>query len=127
MRPIVVIILTSLAASGCAHTRISRERDTYTAEVFAGLQRERAAADALMLAAEAALQADDIPACRAYSEPALVIQAKAQPQAFRALWLAGIAYPLEDGSLPEEGVEQEDPGAAPPVLSVDEVCPDLPE
>ena len=100
---------------GCATVpkRVIRDTQVYTLEILAGLQREQEAAQSLFEAADAARDNGDQPTCRIYVQPALVIQAKAKPQAYRALWLAGLPYPNADGSLPEPGETQPDPGAAP--------------
>ena len=114
MRMIVAGILVSLLAS-CATIpkRVMRDTQTYTVEILAGLQREKDAAEALFEAADAARDAGQEEACRVYVHPALVIQAKSQPQAYRALYLAGLPYPNADGSLPDPKEKQPDPGAAP--------------
>ena len=103
---------------------VTRDADTYVAEILAGLARESEAADALMLAAESALEAHDSELCAVYAGPALLIEAKARPQAYRALWLAGIVYPEADGTIPPEGTEQADPGPSGSVESVMSVCLD---
>ncbi len=78
--------------------------------------------DASPKAAKAAKAAGDRVKCVAYAKPALLIQAKAQGQAFRALWLAGLNYPKADGSIPKSGEEQADPGPTGVPASVDTVC-----
>ena len=93
--------------------RVIRDTNTYTAEILAGLQREQEAATALFAAADRALAAGEEESCREYAGPALLIQTKAQPQAHRALYLAGLPYPLADGSLPDPKDAQPDPGPAP--------------
>lgn len=117
---IVAIILVTVG--GCVTGKIVRDSQTYTAEVMSGLLREKLAAKHLLEAAKAAKAAGDRAKCVAYAKPALLIQAKAQGQAFRALWLAGLNYPKADGSIPKSGEEQADPGPTGVPASVDTVC-----
>tara|TARA_R110002020_G_scaffold194133_3_gene394726 strand:+ start:3103 stop:3543 length:441 start_codon:yes stop_codon:yes gene_type:complete len=113
MRMIVAGILAfSMVACATIPKRVIRDTQTYTVEILAGLQREKDAAAALFEAADAARDAGHEEACRLYVHPALVIQVKSQPQAYRALWLAGLPYPNPDGSLPDPKEKQPDPGAA---------------
>ena len=114
-RHIVACFLGFILIAGCATLpkRVIRDRDTYIVEILAGLQREQEAATALLSAADAARGLGDEIACRVYAQPALLIQAKAQPQAYRALFLAGLPYPNPDGSLPDPKDTQPDPGPAP--------------
>lgn len=114
MRRIVVCFLFIATTVGCATipNRVIRDSQTYTLEILAGLQREKDAASVLFEAADAAKDSGDAATCQIYVHPALVIHTKAQAQAYRALWLAGLPYPLEDGSLPDPKDEQDDPGAA---------------
>ena len=111
---VAIVACIGLAFGGCATVpkKVVRDTQTYTAEILAGLAREQAAAEALVVAAELARSAGDEELCREYYAPALLIEVKAEPQAYRALWLAGLPYPLADGSLPAPGTEQEDPGPA---------------
>ena len=106
------MIVALLLACGTLPKRINRDTQTYTVEIFAGLQREEKAAEALLKAASAAAKRGDLEACEDYAAPALLIQTKAQKQAYRALWLAGLPYPNKDGSVPDPKVKQPDPGAA---------------
>mgnify|MGYP003128538106 FL=1 len=116
-------IVALFLVTGCAHKQqVRRDANTYVAEVLAGLQREKEAAAALHLAAQDAVDRGEMDQCLQYAAPALVIDAKAQPQAYRALWLAGMPYPLEDGSLPAAGQEQPDPGPAGLVPATDTAC-----
>jgi hypothetical protein len=104
--------LTTLAALtfGCATIpkRVQRDSGAYAAEVLAGLAREQDAAAALFEAADNALSAGDVEACRRFVAPALVIQRFAELEAHRALWLAGLPYPV-DGVMPDPRAEQPDP------------------
>jgi hypothetical protein len=116
---IVGVIGVALLSGCCLTGKVARDAKTYTAEVFANLLRQKAAAKMLFKAAEAA---DDDKVCAAYARPALLIEAKAQGQAYRSLWLASLPYPLKDGTIPAEGVKQPDPGAPGPPRAVSEVC-----
>ena len=121
----LLAVFMALPMSGCCgpeSNRITRDRDTYVVEVFANLARQNEASEALLQAAEASARAGDVEACEGYAEPALLIQAKAQAQAWRALWLAGQPYPLEDGSLPPEGEPQPDPGPAGDPVEASNFC-----
>lgn len=114
MRTIVACFLVfSITACAAIPKKIVRDSQTYTLEILAGLQREKDASEALFEAADAARDAGHEEACRLYVHPALVIKAKSQPQAYRALWLASLPYPNADGSLPSPKDEQPDPGSAP--------------
>ena len=108
--------------SGCATTDVVRDGKTYTAEIVASLLRQNAAAKELKVAAIASKELGDNKACERYARPALLIEAKAQAQAYRALWLAGLPYPKADGSIPEDGEEQDDPGVAPSPEPVSTLC-----
>ena len=110
---IVATLSVALASCTTIPKRVVRDSQTYIAEILAGLEREQAAADELAVAAAAARDAGDESACMAHYSVAHLIMVKAQPQAYRALWLGGLPYPLEDGSLPDPKQEQEDPGPAP--------------
>jgi len=98
--------------------RVIRDTQTYTLEILAGLQRESEAASALESAAVLARDAGDAELCQQFYTPALTIQVKAQAQAYRALYLAGLPYPQEDGSVSTEA--QDDPGPA-RTIEADEV------
>lgn len=119
---LIGFIVALFLVTGCAHKQVRRDASTYVAEVLAGLQREQEASAALHVAAQDALERGSVNQCVEYMAPALVIDTKSQAQAYRALWLAGLPYPLQDGSLPEEGQEQDDPGPAGPVPAPDTVC-----
>lgn len=106
------MLLIFLAACATVPNRVNRDTQTYTTEVFASLQREEKAAAALFKAADAAAKSGDAKACEEYAAPALLIRTKSKKQAYRALWLAGLPYPNEDGSIPDPKTEQPDPGAA---------------
>ena len=99
-------LLASLTI-GCASVpkRVVRDSSTYTAEILSSLQREREASAALHRAA-ALVPLDE---CAEVIAPALLIDAAAQRQAYAALWLAGLPYPLEDGSIPDPKAVQADP------------------
>lgn len=109
---VAIVAALGVTLAGCATVpkRISRDTQTYTAEVLASLAREEAAAEALTSAAAQARAAGDEMMCRELYAPAHLIDVKARAQAFRALWLAGLPYPLPDGSLPAADAEQDDPG-----------------
>jgi hypothetical protein len=119
---IVVAIMVALLGGCCLTGKVARDAKTYTAEVFGNLLRQKAAAKMLFEAAEAAKAAGDVEACQGYARPALVIEAKAQGQAYRSLWLASLPYPLEDGTIPAEGVKQDDPGVTGSPRAMVEVC-----
>ena len=119
---IVGAIMVALLGGCCLKGKVARDAKTYTAEVFANLLRQKAAAKMLLKAAEAAKAAGDAEACKGYARPALVIEAKAQGQAYRSLWLASLPYPLENGTIPDEGVKQDDPGVTGSPRAVTEVC-----
>jgi hypothetical protein len=110
-RLIAYFTLVGLLA-GCPKRTVVRDASSFTVETLAALKRQEEAASALLLAAESANEAGDAESCRAYAEPALLIEASARAQAYRALWLAGLPYPAEDGTLPDRGTEQPDPGPA---------------
>lgn len=115
-----VLPIVALLCASCATLpkRVIRDTQTYTLEILAGLQRESEAASALEAAAVLARDAGDAELCQQFYTPALTIQVKAQAQAFRALYLAGLPYPQEDGSVSTEA--QEDPGPA-RTIEADEV------
>jgi Flp pilus assembly protein TadD len=105
-----------LEVAGCATVpkRVVRDSQTYTAEVLSSLARETEAKGALLIAADFAIEAGDETACLVYAETALTIEAYAENQAYRALWLAGLPYPTSDGVMPLDlSEEQEDPGMPP--------------
>ncbi len=118
------IVATSivLVTGCCTAGKVVRDGQTYTAEVMAGLMREQAAAKSLREAATKAKDAGDRAACEGYARTALLIEAKARGQAYRALWLAGLPYPKPDGSVPKKGEEQQDPGPSPKPADVGTVC-----
>lgn len=109
---VAIVACIGLAFGGCATVpkKVVRDSQVYTAEILAGLAREEAAAEALATAAAEARAEGDEVKCRELYAPAHLIEVKARPQAYRALWLAGLPYPLPDGSIPGPDVEQEDPG-----------------
>jgi hypothetical protein len=121
-RTLTLILLASLTY-GCATVpkRVVRDSSTYTAEVLASLARQEEAAAALLDAAHLV----PVEHCQATVAPALLIEATAQRQAYRALWLAGLPYPLEDGSLPDPKTPQEDPGGAAIVVDAEAYCNDV--
>lgn len=118
---LIVALFMALPTVGCVR-QVRRDANTYAAEVLAGLQREKAASASLHSAAQDALNRGASAECLEWVHPALVIDAKAQPQAYRALWLAGLPYPNPDGSLSEPGEEQADPGPSGPTAEPDAVC-----
>jgi len=116
------IVVSIIAITGCCGSgKVVRDSKTYAAEVMASMLRERSASQRLMEGALAAKARGDNTACERLAAPAMVIQAKAQRQAYRALWLAGLPYPAADGSV-SSGAEQADPGPSPAPKSVDSVC-----
>ena len=123
-RPLTLSLLALLITS-CATVpkRIVRDSSTYTAEVMASLSREVEAADALKAAA--ALVPEE--ACADTVAPAMLIEAYAQRQAYTALWLAGLPYPMPDGSAPDLKTPQADPGAGPAPVVTDGIdwCDEL--
>jgi hypothetical protein len=94
---------------GCPKKSVVRNASSFYAETLAALARQEEAADALRHAAVAAKVRGDRDACEQYAKPALLIDASARAQAHRALWLAGLPYPV-DGITPPRGTEQPDPG-----------------
>lgn len=115
----------AIEVTGCATVpnRIVRDSQTYSAEIYAGLVREREAAAALIVAAEAALEEGDSEACVTYASAALTIEAYAENAAYRALWLAGLPYPDSNGELPSDpSAEQEDPGAPSAARDAGDFC-----
>ena len=110
------MIVALFFACATVPKRVNRDSQTYTMEVLAGLQRQEDAASALFKAANAAAVRGEKKACEEYAQPALIIQAKAEKQAFRALWLAGLPYPNADGSVPDPKEKQPDPGKADKVV-----------
>ena len=118
----ILMIVALAATTGCITGKVVRDGKTYTAETVASLMRQQAAAKQLRAAAEAAKAAGDNEACVSYARVALLIEAKAKPQAYRALWLADLNYPNADGSIPESGTEQPDPGPAPTPADPSTIC-----
>jgi hypothetical protein len=114
---LTIPLLAMLAACASVPKRVVRDSSTYTAEVLASLARETEAAEALKNAA--ALVPEE--ACAETVAPAMLIDAHAQRQAYTALWLAGLPYPMADGSAPDPKVEQADPGAGPAPVVTDAV------
>jgi len=119
----VFLAVAGFVVTGCGPRRIVRDAATYTAEILAAVERQQEAMDALWIAADEARSAGDLDACRRYAAPALLIEAKARAQGDRALWLAGLPYRKADGTLPEPGEKQPDPGRADALRSLDDVCP----
>ncbi len=116
-----LIAALAVGLAGCPR-QIIRDASTYTAEIVASVQRQHEAMNALFIAAETARLDRDLEKCKLYAHPALVIEAKAQAQGDRALWLAGMPYVNPDGSIPEKGEEQPDPGVSPALRDIEEVC-----
>ncbi len=98
-------IVALLSACSGLPKNVVRRTDTYIAETLSALQRQEAAAEALRTAAASARASGDSESCEDYLYPALVIETTAQPQAFRALFLAGLPYPSDQPTQP-----QADPG-----------------
>lgn len=122
MKATIVGIIIVCMTGCCTTGKVVRDGQTYTAEIMSSLLRERAAAKHLRAAAEAAKAAGNVETCKSYARPALLIEAKAQGQAYRALWLGGLNYPKADGSTPKSGEEQEDPGPTGSPADVSTVC-----
>ncbi len=126
---LVLATLSSLLVS-CTTIpkKITRDTTSYVAETLAGMQREEAAAVALLKAARAAWDADDEFACTEYAAPALKSLARSRPEGYRALWLADLPYPDpvlwpdEPGNVPSTRTEQEDPGKPGQVPPPEYVC-----
>jgi hypothetical protein len=97
--------LTPFAAGdmiACAHNKkVIRDGGTFQLEVQAALARQQEASTALKTAAERAREAGQHEYCVEYATPALLIDAYAESQANRALWLAG----LVDGEDPGPSAE----------------------
>lgn len=111
-----------LVLAGCPAHTVLRDAATFQIETMAALARQEEAAGALRVAAVAALEQGDRASCVLYAEPALLIEAAAQAQAYRALWLAGLPYPTEDGSMPPEGTAQPDPGPSTKAPAASTIC-----
>lgn len=92
----------------CAGKTIIRDAGTFRIETEAAIARQVEAAEALREAAEAAAQAGDLEACERFAEPALLIEAAAEVQGRRALFLAGL--------------EDEDPGQSPEPAPTSTIC-----
>ena len=123
MRPTITLIIlmaaSAVVVAGCPKQQtIVRDGDTFTIETLASLARQEEAAAALRFAATEAATNGDMMACTLYAEPALLIEAAARPQAYRALWLAGLPYP----GGPEDGSAQPDPGPAPETENTTTIC-----
>lgn len=117
---LTAVLLVSLLA-GCRH-QVVRDGTTYTIEIIAALARQEEAATALFAAASEAKLRGDLTACEQYAAPALLIESSAKPQAYRALWLAGLSYPDAEGRFPKQGTKQLDPGMPKPARAIEEVC-----
>lgn len=126
MRRLILLLMVVglVSTTGCITGKVVRDGKTYMAETVASLLREKAAAKQLRAAAIAAKVAGDNDTCKRYARIALLIEAKAQPQAYRALWLADLNYPNADGSIPESGTKQPDPGVSGSPEAVSTVCGD---
>ncbi len=107
--------------AGCGGKHVVRNASTFQTEVLASLARQEEAASALFAAADKAKAAGDTEACVEYAGPALLIDASAQSQAFRALWLAGLPYPV-DGEMPPTNTKQPDPGPSKPLQDAAAFC-----
>lgn len=104
---LIIIVVVGFALAGCGH-KIVRDADTFHVEVMAAQARQTEAMRALLEAADAALMRGDREACERYARPALLIEAFAENQAQRALYLAGLI--------------DEDPGPSPTQRPVAAVC-----
>jgi len=119
---IIMGMITTFLSSCAFFGKVTRDNNTYTAEIISSLKRQEFAALELFRAASVADGVGNFESCSRYAGPALLIEAKAKAQAYRALWLAGLPYPKDDGTLPEEGESQPDPGVAPAPKPVTSVC-----
>lgn len=111
------LLIVPLLLTGCGKKYVVRDLVTYQVETLAALERQLGASAALKEAAREARQRGDWDACAEYAAPALLIDAAAQVQAHRALWLAGLQYPSD-----QDSEEQPDPGPAPEPAEVTEIC-----
>lgn len=118
MRLVVILVLLA----GCAKKNVVRSAGTFTVETLAALKRQEEAAAALHHAATKAKENGDTASCLRYIKPALLIDAAAQKQAYRALWLADLPYPDANGDMPPKGVKQEDPGPSEPQTDPEQFC-----
>lgn len=119
---VLAMLAAAMACPGCGHRYIVRDASTFAAENAAGLARELEAASDLRDAAAFARDAGRLDLCVDWAGAALLIEAKAKPQTYRALWLAGLPYPNPDGTVPPVGTVQPDPGPSSPVADVTSVC-----
>lgn len=122
----LALLSAFMACPACAHPAVVRDSATFATETAAGLAREEEAAAALRTAAEFAADHGDDAACRDWATTALLIDAKARAQAYRSLWLAGLAYPDASGVLPPKGTQQPDPGPGKAPEPPDAVCGPVP-
>ncbi len=106
----IVVVAALAAACAALPKRVVRNTDTYIAEVLSALQRQEAAPATLFSAADQARGVGDVELCEKYLRPALVIEAHAEAQAYRALYLAGLPYPEGSGGIPDQPRNQPDPG-----------------
>lgn len=113
----ITIIATTIALTGCPKA-VVRDATAFQIETMAALKRQEEAASALREAAIIARDRGDHEACVRYAEPVLLIEASAKAQAYRALWLAGLPYPVDN---PTEG-EQPDPGPSAEPAPVSSIC-----
>ncbi len=112
--------ILALSLVGCA-PKVLRDATTFRVETMAALARQQEARGALFRAAHAAAEREDYEGCVDAAEPALLLEAAAEAHAYRALWLAGLSYPV-DGTVPPNGTEQPDPGPMPPLKLLEEIC-----
>lgn len=90
MRTLLILSLLG----GCSGKRsVLRDAQTYQTETMAALARQEEAATELFRAADAAKSVGDVAECQRLVAPALLIEAYARRQAYRALWLADLPYP----------------------------------
>ncbi len=105
---------------GCG-PKVVRDPGTYTVEILAALLRQQEASAALHDAAREARVRGDYDACVMYAEPALLIDASAQAQAYRALWLADLPYPAGP-DMEQHNKTQPDPGPSKAVEPPNTLC-----
>jgi hypothetical protein len=105
------MLLSLLFVIGCPKT-ITRDAGTFELEIAASLARQLEAAVALHAAARDAAARGDYAACVQYAKPALLIDASAERQAERALFLAGL--------------RSVDPGKSKPIADVSTICGEAP-
>ena len=124
MQRTIMLMMALMMVPACGPKKVVRDASAFRLETMAALARQQEAATALHDAAAQARVRGDRPTCVKYAEPALLIDAAAEAQAYRALWLAELAYPDSSGEFPSDGEDQSDPGAPNPIADVSTVCGD---